>query len=118
MGFVLANLRSLRFPREESRFADVVWFATGGGKTETYLGIVVTAALLDRLRGKSCGITAWSRFPLRMLSLQQTQRFADAMAAAEIVRKEEGLGGQPFSVGFLVGDSSTPNRMIESQQMV
>lgn len=111
MGFVLANLRSLRFPREESRFADVVWFATGGGKTETYLGIVVTAALLDRLRGKSCGVTAWSRFPLRMLSLQQTQRFADAMAAAEIVRQEAKLGGEPFSVGFLVGDSSTPNRI-------
>jgi hypothetical protein len=117
MGFILANLRALRFPREESRFADVVWFATGGGKTETYLGIVVTAALLDRLRGKSCGITAWSRFPLRMLSLQQTQRFADALAGAEIVRQEEGLGGQPFSVGFLVGDSSTPNRIeVEAQE--
>lgn len=111
MGFLLANLRSLRFPVEESRFADVVWFATGGGKTETYLGIVVTAMLLDRLRGKAAGITAWSRFPLRMLSLQQTQRFADAVAGAELVRRAEKLGGDPFSVGFLVGDSSTPNRI-------
>lgn len=116
MGFLLANLRSLCFPKEEARFADIVWFATGGGKTETYLGIVVTAALLDRLRGKTSGITAWSRFPLRMLSLQQTQRFADAIAAAELVRQEEKLGGDPFSVGFLVGDSSTPNRIdVEAQ---
>lgn len=111
MGFLLANLRSLRVPEEESKFADIVWFATGGGKTETYLGIVVTAALLDRIRGKVTGITAWSRFPLRMLSLQQTQRFANAVAGAELVRRAEGLGGDPFSVGFLVGDSSTPNRI-------
>lgn len=108
IGFILANLRCL-VDRAESDFADVVWFATGGGKTETYLGLVVTAALLDRMRGKLSGITAWSRFPLRMLSLQQTQRFADAMAGAELVRRQMSLGGDSFSVGFLVGQSATPN---------
>lgn len=109
IGFLLANLSCLVDPDSESPIADVVWFATGGGKTETYLGLVVTAALFDRMRGKRSGITAWSRFPLRMLSLQQTQRFADAMAAAEVVRREMGLDGDPFSVGFLVGQGATPN---------
>jgi len=109
LGFLLANLACITSPEEESRVADIVWFATGGGKTETYLGIIVTAALYDRFRGKKSGITAWSRFPLRMLSLQQTQRFADAMAAAELVRREQKLEGDPFSVGFLVGNSATPN---------
>jgi hypothetical protein len=108
IGFLLANLSCL-VDQSESEIADVVWFATGGGKTETYLGLVVTAALLDRMRGKTSGITAWSRFPLRMLSLQQTQRFADAMAGAELVRQQMNLGGDPFSVGFLVGQSATPN---------
>lgn len=108
IGFLLANISCL-VDAAESDTADVVWFATGGGKTETYLGLVVTAALLDRMRGKASGITAWSRFPLRMLSLQQTQRFADAMAGAELVRREMGLGGDPFAVGFLVGQSATPN---------
>jgi hypothetical protein len=108
IGFLLANLSCLVDP-SESDTADVVWFATGGGKTETYLGLVVTAALLDRMKGKASGITAWSRFPLRMLSLQQTQRFADAMAGAELVRRQMGLAGDPFSVGFLVGQGATPN---------
>ncbi len=109
VGFLLANITCLTDP-SQSETADIVWFATGGGKTETYLGIVVTAAFYDRLRGKVAGITAWNRFPLRMLSLQQTQRFADALGAAELVRLDEGVGGEPFSVGFLVGGSATPNR--------
>lgn len=109
IGFLLANLSSLVEPDRDAEVADIVWFATGGGKTETYLGLLVTAALHDRMTGKTSGLTAWSRFPLRMLSLQQTQRFADAMAGAEIQRQKAGLGGDPFSVGFLVGMGATPN---------
>jgi hypothetical protein len=111
LAFLLANLQCLVEPRDDAAVVDVVWFATGGGKTETYLGLLITAALLDRMRGKISGITAWSRFPLRLLSLQQTQRFANALAAAEIVRREMRLGGDPFSLGFLVGGSATPNRI-------
>ena len=99
-------------PADEARFVDTVWFATGGGKTETYLGLLLTAAFFDRLTGKTMGVTAWSRFPLRLLSLQQTQRFADALAGAEMVRKEEDVGGTPFSLGFLVGRAGTPNRVV------
>ena len=109
-GFLLANLASLVDTSKEPDIVDIVWFATGGGKTETYLGLLVTAAFCDRLSGKRAGITAWSRFPLRLLSLQQMQRFADAMAAAEIVRRRHDIGGAVFSVGFLVGDDSTPNK--------
>jgi Helicase conserved C-terminal domain len=109
-GFLLANLTGLATATDND-IADVVWFATGGGKTETYLGLLVTAAFLDRLRGKSHGITAWSRFPLRMLSLQQTQRFANALAGAELIRRERSIGGQPFSLGFFVGGNATPNSL-------
>lgn len=113
IGYLLANLASLSDPVTESATVDIVWFATGGGKTETYLGLLITAAFLDRLKGKSAGITAWSRFPLRMLSLQQTQRFADAMAGAEIVRRRHAIPGEAFSVGFFVGSGATPNRVLE-----
>ncbi len=109
--FLLANMKSLVDKKAERDLVDVVWFATGGGKTETYLGLLITAAFLDRLQGKLSGITAWSRFPLRMLSLQQTQRFANALAAAELVRTAEKLSGDPFSLGFLVGGSATPNKI-------
>jgi hypothetical protein len=114
-GFLLANLASLVDPKDAD-IVDIVWFATGGGKTETYLGLLITAAFLDRLNGKLSGITAWSRFPLRMLSLQQMQRFADAMAAAEIVRRREKLAGDPFSVGFLVGNDAAPNKVRRKEQ--
>ncbi len=109
--FLLANLRCLVARAEESSIVDIVWFATGGGKTETYLGLLLTASFLDRMRGKLSGVTAWSRFPLRMLSLQQTQRFANALAAAELVRRDVGIEGDPFSLGFLVGGGATPNRI-------
>lgn len=111
--FLLANLECLVSHEAESDIVDIVWFATGGGKTETYLGLILTAAFLDRMKEKLSGTTAWSRFPLRMLSLQQTQRFANALAAAELVRREEKIVGDQFSLGFLVGGSSTPNRILK-----
>src|SRR5690606_18986561 len=112
IGFLLATIRFLAEPAEEADYVDTVWFATGGGKTETYLGLLLTAAFFDRLTGKTLGVTAWSRFPLRLLSLQQTQRFADALAAADMVREDEGVGGTPFSLGFLVGSNGTPNKIV------
>jgi hypothetical protein len=112
IGFLLQALPFLADPANEADIVDTVWFATGGGKTETYLGLLVTAAMHDRLTGKTTGVTAWSRFPLRMLSLQQTQRFADALAGAELIRRDERLGGAPFSLGFFVGRAGTPNRIL------
>src|SRR5439155_25816055 len=112
LGFVLAALPSLvDATGAERRVVDTLWFPTGGGKTETYLGVVVFTCLYDRLRGKAHGISCWSRFPLRMLSLQQTQRFADALAGAELARRREGLPGDPFALGFLVGKGGTPNKV-------
>lgn len=112
IGFVLANVVSLVSGGGGDRdIVDTLWFATGGGKTETYLLYVVTAAFHDRLRGKLEGITSWARFPLRMLSLQQTQRFADVLAAAELLRRAEKIPGHPFSLGFFVGKDGTPNRI-------
>lgn len=113
LGFLLANAASIADESAdgERRFVDTLWFATGGGKTETYILYVLTAAFYDRMRGKREGITSWGRFPLRMLSLQQTQRFADILAAAELVRRDEQIGGREFSVGFFVGSGGTPNKI-------
>lgn len=116
LAFLLANLGCLVDADNDCSVVDIVWFATGGGKTETYLGLLITAALLDRMRGKLSGVTAWSRFPLRLLSLQQTQRFANALSAAEVVRQRLNLPGDPFSLGFLVGGGATPNRIKKESQ--
>ncbi|RSN03128.1 helicase [Nonomuraea sp. WAC 01424] len=111
LGFILSILPSFSDVGPDWDFVETVWFATGGGKTETYLGLLVLTAFYDRLRGKVTGISAWSRFPLRMLSLQQTQRFADALAAAELVRREEQVKGAPISLGYFVGAGATPNEI-------
>lgn len=112
LGFFLGVLPSLiDATGAERRIVDTLWFATGGGKTETYLGVVVFTCLYDRLRSKAHGISCWSRFPLRMLSLQQTQRFADALAGAELARRRAGIEGEPFALGFFVGRTGTPNRV-------
>jgi hypothetical protein len=65
LGFVLANLASIHDESadEDRAIVDTLWFATGGGKTETYLLFVLTAAFYDRIRGKREGITSWGRFP-------------------------------------------------------
>ena len=112
IGFVVSNLASIvdASPDGERHVVDTLWFATGGGKTETYLLYVLTAAFHDRLRGKTEGMTSWGRFPLRMLSLQQTQRFADVLVAADLVRRDEKIRGA-FSLGFMVGRNGTPNRI-------
>lgn len=90
---------------------DVLYFPTGGGKTEAFLGILVFNLFFDRIRGKACGVTALLKYPLRLLSVQQVQRVANILAAAEQIRRARELGGSPFSLGYYVGDSNTPNRI-------
>ncbi|WP_435363529.1 helicase-related protein [Haloarchaeobius sp. DYHT-AS-18] len=94
---------------------DIVWFPTGGGKTEAYLGLAVFSAFFDRFRGKKYGVSAWTRFPLRLLSLQQTQRICEILMFAELTRLEtpelREKGGLPLSLGYLVGSSNTPNKL-------
>lgn len=91
----------------------VLWFPTGGGKTEAYLGLISIALLYDRLRGKIRGVCAWLRFPLRMLSLQQLERLAQVIAALNELREEETRlrVGDPFAIGYYVGGGVTPNSL-------
>lgn len=94
---------------------DIIYYATGGGKTEAYLGTIVFHSFFDRLRGKPAGVSAWIRFPLRLLTLQQTQRLADVLSLADLVRSSHGdarlsgPGVDPFSVGYFVGEEGSPN---------
>src|SRR5262249_41602181 len=90
---------------------DVLWFATGGGKTEAYFGLISCAILYDRLRGKTGGLSAWLRFPLRMLSVQQIQRAVGVIWETEQERQHLRAGGDPIAVGYLVGADMTPNRL-------
>ncbi|HCF1815460.1 TPA: DEAD/DEAH box helicase [Pseudomonas aeruginosa] len=87
----------------------LLYFSTGGGKSEAFLGLLAFVLFLDRLRGKHRGVSALMRYPLRLLTLQQARRTFTTMGAAEEVRHSRGYPGEPFSLGFWVGGSNTPN---------
>ncbi|CAB3880921.1 hypothetical protein LMG26858_03223 [Achromobacter anxifer] len=121
LGFIITQVRAVyeRHCMAHERqnvadTADVLWFATGGGKTEAYLGIIAFAMLYGRVRGRIYGTTAWMRFPLRMLSAQQFQRLSYVVAQAEILRCREGIQGHPFTVGYYTG-SGTPSTISRSE---
>lgn len=131
IGFIVSQLpalavRELAVGEHDSYASDlraaheevgILWFPTGGGKTEAYLGLIGVGLLYDRLRGKSRGICAWMRFPLRMLSLQQLERLAKVLAALEVFRSQtpELAAGDPFAIGYFVGDGVTPNSISEDE---
>lgn len=87
----------------------LLYFSTGGGKSEAFLGLLVFVLFLDRLRDKRRGVSALMRYPLRLLTLQQARRTFATMGAAEEVRHSREHLGEPFSLGFWVGGSNTPN---------
>ena len=87
----------------------LLYFPTGGGKSEAFYGTLLFAMFLDRLRGKNRGITAMIRYPLRLLTLQQAQRLLKLMVRAEMVRRRNRVGDWPFEMGFWVGNQNTPN---------
>ena len=121
LGFIITQVRAVyerhcmvHERQNVADTADVLWFATGGGKTEAYLGIIIFAMLYGRVRGRLYGATAWMRFPLRMLSAQQFQRLSYVVAQAEILRRREGIKGHPFTVGYYTG-SGTPSNISRSE---
>ena len=105
---------------------DVLWFPTGGGKTEAYLGLIITLLFYDRLRGKDRGVSAILRFPLRMLSVQQLQRILDVLWFAERLRAEllaagttvagGDYDGDEFLLGYWVGRGNSPNSLVNSKR--
>lgn len=101
------------FPENKVSCADILYFPTGGGKTEAFLGITVFGMFYDRFRGKSDGVTAIIKYPLRLLSVQQVQRVAEVVAASEKLRREHQLlaDTSEYSIGYFVGDINTPNKV-------
>ncbi len=125
IAFVLLNLPSLtdlQHPdrsHETDAVADLLWFATAGGKTEAYLGLTVYTLALRRCQGDvegrpgDQGIAVLMRYTLRLLTLQQFQRAASLICACETIRRADtGKWGEtPFRLGLWVGNKTTPNTL-------
>ncbi|MER5340084.1 helicase-related protein [Streptomyces mirabilis] len=102
----------------DRKISDLLWFPTGGGKTEAYLGLIALTSFLRRIRGGASGggVTVLMRYTLRLLTLQQFERAAILLCAMENLRRRTPeLGREEFSVGMWVGRSATPNTLAEAE---
>ena len=138
LAFVLLCLPSLTDPGHPDRrpgtaLADLLFFPTGGGKTEAYLGLVAYTMAMRRLQGVvgdgddavdgRDGVAVLMRYTLRLLTAQQFQRAATLMCAAELLRRHRAerdrrYEGTPFRLGMWVGGAVTPNQDKDAEEWV
>ena len=117
LAFILLTLRGIADETDDDRQrVDLLFFPTGGGKTEAYLGLAAFTIVLRRMRNGTpggCGLTVLMRYTLRLLTLDQLGRATALMCALELERLADPakLGEWPFEIGLWVGQAATPNRM-------
>lgn len=113
IAFLLMNVSAISDPSNLDReIVDLIWFPTGGGKTEAYLGCAALAMFGRRLRNPDdLGTEVIMRYTLRLLTAQQFQRASSLICAMEEIRRgwQARLGAQPFRIGIWVGGGTTPN---------
>jgi hypothetical protein len=136
LAFVLLNLPGITDLKHADRtggqdaVADLLWFPTGGGKTEAYLGLTAYTLAIRRLQGtiegyeSDHGVAVLMRYTLRLLTLQQFQRAATLICACESIRRErikagdQSLGTEPYRLGIWVGQRTTPNTTEQSGEAI
>lgn len=126
IAFILMNLNAVVDPKHKDReIVDLLYFPTGGGKTEAYLGLMAFTIANRRLRAtesdeynRDGGVTAILRYTLRLLTTQQRDRITKMVIAAEMIRQRqpEKYGYEPISIGFWVGGGVTPNKFEDMQE--
>ena len=120
IAFILMNLKGIVHQEDPERgIVDLLYFPTGGGKTEAYLGLMAFTIANRRLRASDAdkynhdgGVTIILRYTLRLLTTQQRDRITRMVVAAELVRQKSypRYGSEPISIGFWVGGGVTPNK--------
>lgn len=120
LAFILHELSSFIEPGSTERnVVDLLWFPTGGGKTEAYLGITAFVIFLRRIRNNmDDGVTVIMRYTLRLLTIQQFERASMLICACELLRRKYNMGGAEISIGLWVGGKLTPNRLEDARAAV
>ncbi len=122
LAFILLNLDGIfkvendSFWEHRNDWVDLVWFPTGGGKTEAYLGLVALTIINRRklFQEEGGGNAAIMRYTLRLLTMQQFQRATLVIMALELIRRwgNYELGEEPITIGLWVGNDSLPNKLL------
>ncbi len=132
IAFLLMSMRGLTDPASDQRdIVDLIWFPTGGGKTEAYLAAMAFHMFRERLlmTDDSSGLArdgtnVLMRYTLRMLTTQQFQRAASLICAMERIRREPrrwgipAIPGQRFSLGLWIGGAGSPNRITDARSQI
>ncbi len=120
LAFLLLNIDSITDLESEARneVVDLIWFPTGGGKTEAYLAVAAFTIIYRRLTNSTRyeGTTVIMRYTLRLLTAQQFERASRLICALEFLRchYSDELKDEPITIGMWVGMSSTPNSVKEA----
>lgn len=113
IAFLLMSLQStVEGDHPDRRRVELIWFPTGGGKTEAYLGLAAFAMFMRRLNNPhDTGVHTLMRYTLRLLTAQQFQRASALICAMEFLRRTRvaELGEVPYSIGVWLGGATTPN---------
>lgn len=121
LAFFLQESLSFSLPdSQERKLVDLLWFPTGGGKTEAYLGIAAYAIFLRRLRhsDNGAGVSIIMRYTLRLLSFQQFERASALVCACEYIRRQEGILGGEIGIGLWAGKALTPNNLNDADKIL
>lgn len=119
--YVLMCIQDMVNPLSNWRkVVDLLWFPTGGGKTEAYLGVAAFTIFYRRLSKGDAGkgVTVLMRYTLRMLTAQQFERAAALICECDLIRRTENLPGGEISIGLWVGGEVTPNHVTSSNMDV
>lgn len=126
LAFLLLNIEGIVNPESDDRksIVDLIWFPTGGGKTEAYLAVTAFTIAFRRLSNEAGyeGTTVIMRYTLRLLTAQQFERASRLITTLEFLRKQaeftDSLKGEPITIGLWVGMGSTPNKLKKAKSQI